>query len=315
MSHLDTKREMLTGFWIRSSNFYVANGAETWMQIQTGSIGSVILSVTWQRGTAGGGPIGGPITTSDGNLVVKYKNPNFTPFQTALSILNPWIDIVTIIPYSTMRYVDVPPHRIAVGIRTSTYNPIGDVYSSDGIIRLYVDDILVGEALNLQFMGNQLTGPGTSTYVAYGVHLSNDRVWVRNGLVTPSTTTEGALVSSGGLVLYDDFVAGSLSAWTAHAFIATTPVLPNMVSNQGGSSTYGMSWGSEVVTDLVEGGVPNYLPFAGIVLTAGFVLPPLTYYSGIYTIVPGKTDDTINNNGAALDLAIPDPSWKTGLLG
>ena len=43
--------------------------------------------------------------------------------------------------------------------------------------------------------------------------------------------------------------------------------------------------------------------------------PPVTYYPGIYVIVPGKTDDTVNNSGVELDLAIPDPTFKTGLIG
>jgi hypothetical protein len=43
--------------------------------------------------------------------------------------------------------------------------------------------------------------------------------------------------------------------------------------------------------------------------------PPTTYYPGIYVIVPGKTDDTVNDGGTPLDLKIPDPTFKTGLLG
>ena len=43
--------------------------------------------------------------------------------------------------------------------------------------------------------------------------------------------------------------------------------------------------------------------------------PPTTYYPGIYIIVPGKTDDTVKNGGSTLDLKIPNPTFKTGLLG
>lgn len=37
--------------------------------------------------------------------------------------------------------------------------------------------------------------------------------------------------------------------------------------------------------------------------------------SGIYTIVPGKTDDTVKSGAGTVDLEIPDPTFRTGLLG
>jgi hypothetical protein len=39
--------------------------------------------------------------------------------------------------------------------------------------------------------------------------------------------------------------------------------------------------------------------------------------SGIYTLVPGKTDDTVYDRQAgqtSVDLAIPDPTGKTGFV-
>jgi hypothetical protein len=39
--------------------------------------------------------------------------------------------------------------------------------------------------------------------------------------------------------------------------------------------------------------------------------------TGIYTLVPGKTDDTVydNDNGGTIDTNIPDPFFKTGFIG
>jgi hypothetical protein len=39
--------------------------------------------------------------------------------------------------------------------------------------------------------------------------------------------------------------------------------------------------------------------------------------TGIYAIVPGKTNDTIydNDNGGTIDVKIPNPVWKTGFIG
>jgi len=38
-------------------------------------------------------------------------------------------------------------------------------------------------------------------------------------------------------------------------------------------------------------------------------------YGGVYILVPDKTEDTVNNGGVELNLAIPDPTFRTGLLG
>lgn len=46
-----------------------------------------------------------------------------------------------------------------------------------------------------------------------------------------------------------------------------------------------------------------------------FFLLTSTLYKGIYVFEPNKTSDTVNNNGTLLDVAIPNPTFKTGLLG
>lgn len=52
-----------------------------------------------------------------------------------------------------------------------------------------------------------------------------------------------------------------------------------------------------------------------MIAVGGGPAPPSPYYGGIYVIVPGKTNDTVNNAGVELDVAIPDPTFKTGLIG
>lgn len=69
-------------------------------------------------------------------------------------------------------------------------------------------------------------------------------------------------------------------------------------------------------TTLDQGASPGFVhvtsdscPFV-LLLSAG-----TGFYPGIYIFEPNKTDDTVNNSGSLLDLKIPNPTFKTGLIG
>lgn len=62
----------------------------------------------------------------------------------------------------------------------------------------------------------------------------------------------------------------------------------------------------------------NVIGNGGLVLDGAPSFTLLVSASGIYTIVPGKTADTLINRGpggGTIDVKIPDPTWKTGYLG
>lgn len=62
----------------------------------------------------------------------------------------------------------------------------------------------------------------------------------------------------------------------------------------------------------------NVLGNGGLVLNGQVPLTLLVDVSGIYTIVPGKTNDTLYDRQTgqpSVDMAIPNPRWKTGYIG
>lgn len=62
----------------------------------------------------------------------------------------------------------------------------------------------------------------------------------------------------------------------------------------------------------------NILGNGGLVLNGSVPLTLLLDVSGIYTIVPGKTNDTLYDRQSGqpnVDVAIPNPRWKTGYVG
>ena len=64
--------------------------------------------------------------------------------------------------------------------------------------------------------------------------------------------------------------------------------------------------GAETATPTARFGSSFSCPFF-IMVTAG--------RNGIYIFDPGKPNDTLNNGGVLTDVAIPDPTFRTGLLG
>ena len=153
-------------------------------------------------------------------------------------------------------------------------------------------------------------------------HTTNNSTRLQDG--TGSTTA----ITGGGV---DSIQVGV--TLNANLVVYTVFIIPSCVTTAGNGG-----WGVDGICGLAEPGwngpgaptAPSYLltppdipadvtvvGSGGIVLSGETAKLLVENMSGIYTLVPGKTDDTIitGSSPAEADVEIPDPFFKTGYIG
>jgi hypothetical protein len=128
--------------------------------------------------------------------------------------------------------------------------------------------------------------------------LSNTITGITAGAVDQITV--GAALNSLGVTYSVFVIVGDENGWNNGNFVAPAVAAPDI-------------WPPppDPFSDLA------ILGSGGIVLNSGAPQLLVKDISGIYTIVPGKTDDTLYDRQTgitSLDVKIPDPSIKTGFI-
>lgn len=199
-------------------------------------------------------------------------------------------------------------HRLSVrgeGIRTwDLVNNVGLGVFAAGIADYVVDDIMVLSN------GNVVASFTDTTF---------------NPIIR-CYTPAGALISS--------IAIGAIDVFSHHAHLAQAIDEPTFFWSKHETSVAGQTISHFKKWTVATGvaavsldysyvyseGFANSVPVTGVLefgpgFGTPFMLLASTLYKGVYVFEPNKTSDTVNNNGTLLDVAIPNPTFRTGLLG
>lgn len=232
------------------------------------------------------------------------------------TVLNPWADFVAgaINTYNNVH--NTASSQFNYSLWRTVENCIGTMCQ----IFSYVGDGTVSRVINSSPLSGRfplfaMVVPRTNAIGAFRTPFETGSNSIRNngtgGIFSTGITaggidtiTVGTALNTNGIT-YDCFVIpGSDTSWQNGTFIASYCLPP-----LGPWEPPGDPIGDIII--MSEGG-----------LSLGEVATPTTILkdiSGIYTLIPGKTDDTLidRNEDPIVDqvVKIPDPTWKTGYIG
>lgn len=208
--------EATLGCWMRGSAFIWGQpiGGSRILELYVGN-GFLDISPTKRIATlesfaVGTSVTGNTLTALTWTLRLRYWNGS--ALVTAASIVTPFPDALVGQPINPPPQLRTawPTHRLALRVRSSTYDTIAATYALDGEVYGYVDDVLRISATGLRIAQHDTL---QRVLPVYAIQTDLDRCWLVSGSIAPSTDVNGQLVGMPVPVFYDDFTSGSIASY------------------------------------------------------------------------------------------------------
>ncbi len=208
--------------------------------------------------------------------------------------------------------------------------------SNDGTILYYHKLSVRGEGMRrwdlVNNVGLGVFAAGTPDYVIDDIMVLGDGTIVASFTDTTFAPFVRSYSPAGATI--QTYAIGAIDVFSHHCFLARdindptffwtkhdTNIASVVVSHfkKWNTATGAVVTAIDYTHPYADGFDQAFPPITSIEYGPGFGVPFMllfsTLYKGIYVLTPGKVNDTVNNGGVELDIAIPNPTFKTGLLG